>query len=85
MSDSKVPYEMSDQYTEISHPLAKIAAAWTAVGISSWSDASAFMAFCLTAWILGEKIWKAAIRPYLVNNGYLSADRRKPRPDDTPT
>ena len=82
MSDSKVPYEMSDQYTEISHPLAKIAASWAAVGISSWSDASAFMAFCLTAWILGEKIWKAVIRPYLVNRGYIRADRRNNLPGD---
>jgi hypothetical protein len=51
--------------------LAKLAGVWTVVGITSWSEAASFMAFCLTCWIFGGHIWRDALRPLLVHFGIV--------------
>ena len=49
----------------------KIIWIWGVVGITSWSEAASFMAFCLTCWVLGRHIWHDALRPLLVHFGAI--------------
>lgn len=51
--------------------LAKVGGIWGAVGVTSWSEAASFMAFCLTCWVLGRHIWRDALRPILERCGYI--------------
>jgi hypothetical protein len=51
--------------------IGKILGVWGFVGITSWSEAASFAAFCLTCWILGGHVWREAIRPLLVHFGYM--------------
>lgn len=50
---------------------AKVAGVWGVVGITSWSEAASFMAFCLTCWIFGRHVWRDALRPMLERFGYV--------------
>lgn len=45
---------------------AKIGFVWAAIGISSWTDAAAFLAFVLSFLALAEYLWKKIVRPFLV-------------------
>ena len=58
---------------------AKIGFVWAAIGISSWTDAAAFLAFILSLLALSEYLWKKIIRPTLASMGYVkfAPKRRK--------
>lgn len=57
--------------TEMKMDAAKIATAWAAVGITSWSDFAAFIASIYTLILIGEWTWKRAIRPYCEKRGWV--------------
>lgn len=72
----------------VAAPVAKVATAWTgvwaAVSINSWSDLSAALtalsagvAALYTLALLGEWLWKKAIRPYCVYRGWLRRNQRR--------
>ncbi|AFN39141.1 holin [Burkholderia phage BcepMigl] len=52
--------------------LAKIAGLWAVVGITSWSEAASFAAFCYTMWLMGAKFWKEVLRPICERRGWVS-------------
>lgn len=56
---------------------AKIGLVWAAIGISSWTDAAAFLAFVLSFLALSEYLWKKMIRPALVCMGYMKATHKR--------
>lgn len=68
--------------SEIQGKLVKTVTAWGAIGITSWAEAASFFACLYTIALLCEWLWKKAIRPMLVNRGYLIADRRKEDHDE---
>lgn len=68
-----------EQATAIALPGAKIASAWLAVGITSWSDAAAALAALYTVILILEWVWKKAVRPFAEQRGWM---RRKSRRRD---
>jgi hypothetical protein len=56
---------------------AKIGFVWAAIGISSWTDAAAFLAFVLSLLALSEYLWKKMIRPMLASMGYCSSAKKR--------
>ncbi len=52
---------------------AKITGIWGLVGVTSWSEAASFMAFCLTCWIFGRHVWRDAIRPAFERFGWVKS------------
>lgn len=56
---------------------AKLGTAWAAVGITSWADAASALAFCYTLVLLGEWLWKKAIRPFCENRGWVKRKQRR--------
>jgi len=55
---------------------AKLGTIWTAIGLSSWSEAAGFLAFILSFLALAEWVWKKALRPILVHYGKLKPQKR---------
>lgn len=53
--------------------IAKVASAWAMVGVTSWSEAASFLAFCYTGLLISHHIWKNWIRPFCVYRGWLKA------------
>ena len=51
----------------------KLASVWAAVGITSWSDVAAFFAALYSVILVGEWVWKRAIRPFAESKGWLKA------------
>lgn len=69
---------MSQQTQEVVANLGpKIGGIWLAIGVSSWSEAAAFLAFILSFLALSEWMWKKAIRPTLAHMGYVKPIKRK--------
>lgn len=64
---------MNDTTDPISSPLLKLASAWAAVGITSWSDFAAFVAAMYTLCLIGEFVWKKIIKPIAVREGWMTA------------
>lgn len=62
---------MNEHTQTIAAPVAKVATAWAAVGITSWAEAASFLAFCYSAILIGEWAWKRFVRPLLVSRGWL--------------
>lgn len=62
---------MNNPTEQVAAPVAKVATAWAAVGITSWAEAASFLAFCYSAILIGEWAWKRFIRQFLVNRGWL--------------
>lgn len=56
---------------------AKIGAVWAVIGISSWTDAAAFLAFVLSLLALSEYIWKKILRPSLAALGYCKPAKKR--------
>lgn len=56
----------------IAAPVVKAVSALAAVGITRWSDAASAVAFLYTTLLLGEWLWKKAIRPACVRHGLLA-------------
>lgn len=61
----------------VAHVGTKLGAVWTAVGLSSWSEAAGFLAFILSFLALAEWVWKKALRPILVHYGKLKPLKRR--------
>ena len=68
--------------TSVELPAVKVASAWAAVGITSWADAAAAMAFVYSVALFGEWLWKKILRPLCERRGWLQ--RRKRRMEDLP-
>lgn len=73
---------MGQQFNEttvnaVANQGAKIGAVWLSVGITSWTDAAAFLAFVLSALALTEYVWKKIVRPILVDFGYLKSAKKR--------
>lgn len=68
---------MTEPTDEMLSPLIKIVAAWGAIGITSWSDASYFLAACLSFVLLLDWFWKRIWRPLLVRLGILKPRARR--------
>lgn len=49
----------------------KVGTAWAAWGITNWSDFAAALAAVYTCILIGEWIWKKAIRPIAVMRGWM--------------
>ncbi len=60
-----------NEKNEMMAPLLKIVAAWGAIGITSWADASYFLAACLSLVLLIDWFWKRVWRPVLEHFGLL--------------
>jgi hypothetical protein len=57
--------------------VAKIASAWAAVGITSWSEFAAFMASIYTLLLMCEWFWKRFWRPLFERKGWLKPKRNR--------
>jgi hypothetical protein len=71
---------MTDQPQSVLAPGLKIASAWAAVGITSWSDVAAILASAYTALLIGEWFWKKVWRSFCEERGWVK--RAKRRKDD---
>lgn len=49
----------------------KIISVWGMVGITSWSEAASFAAFCLTCYLLFRHIWRDFFRAILERFGLI--------------
>jgi len=47
-----------DQGGTVSAPVVKVASMWAAIGITTWSEAAAFVGFLYSLVLLGEWCWK---------------------------
>ncbi len=55
---------MNETTETIATPILKIAGVWAAVGITSWSEAASFAAFCFSCLLIIEFVWKK-IKPFI--------------------
>jgi hypothetical protein len=62
-----------DQQNSIVGWPAKVVSAWALIGITSWSEAAAFIAFLYSSCLLAEWVFKKIIKPTLVSRGYMKA------------
>jgi len=70
------------QSSDVAHPSIKIATAWAAVGITSWADFAAALAAFYTLILIGEWLWKKAIRPFCVRRGWVQQLMRRGSDND---
>lgn len=61
------------QDSTISHPVAKAAALWTLVGISSWTELAAFLGCIYSTLLIGEWVWKKVLRGYARSRGWIKS------------
>ena len=65
---------MENQSTETTPILfAKIFGIWAMIGVTSWSEAASFAAFCYTMWLMAAKFWKEIARPFCERRGWIAA------------
>jgi hypothetical protein len=62
---------------QVTNQVPKILTVWGFIGISSWSEAAAFLAFVLSALALTEYLWKKLLRPALACMGYLKSAKKR--------
>jgi len=43
------------------------------IGVTSWTEAAAFIGFCYTACLMSEWLWKNVARPILEGRGIIKA------------
>lgn len=76
----------AQNYTSVDYPVAKSATAmgsagvakWLdAIGITSWGDAAAAIAFIYTAALFLEWAWKKVLRPLFERWGWIARKRRR--------
>jgi len=51
---------------------AKLLSVWAAVGITSWADFAAFLAALYSLMLIGEWLWKKAVRPFCEWRGWIA-------------
>lgn len=61
---------MNDQVS-ISGWQAKVISVWAMIGVTSWTEAAAFIGFCYTACLMSEWLWKNIGRPVLESRGII--------------
>lgn len=59
------------QDSTISHPVAKAVSLWMLVGISSWTDAAAFLGCIYSLLLISEWVWKKFLRTVARNRGWI--------------
>lgn len=64
-------------HTQIENQVAKVAAAWSLIGITSWANFASFMAGIYTLLLATEWMWKKAVRPLLIHFGVIAAPEQK--------
>jgi hypothetical protein len=62
--------------------LLKIAGLWAMIGVTSWSEAASFAAFCLTVYLFARHIWRDIVRPFLEDKGIVKRHHKHARDDD---
>lgn len=72
--------EMSN-HTSVDYPMTKIATVLAAAGVATWADAAALLAALYTGILIGEWLWRRAIRPFCERRGWL--ERQMRRRDDS--
>lgn len=55
---------------------AKIIGLWGLIGVTSWSEAASFAAFCFTMYLLFRHIWRDIARPFLESVGWMKPCNR---------
>lgn len=61
------------QDSTISHPVAKAVSLWALVGISSWTEAAAFLGCIYSTLLIAEWVWKKVLRGYARNRGWIKS------------
>ncbi len=61
---------MNDRHETIAAPVAKATTAWAAVGITSWSTFSSFLAAIYSLLLILEWCWKRFLRDQFVKRGW---------------
>ena len=67
----------TEQSTSVASPALKVVTAWGAIGITSWSDAAAALAFIYTLCLLCEWFWKKCGRPFAEKHGWVKRKQRR--------
>lgn len=62
--------------------LFKVGSAWALIGITSWADFASALAALYTVILLGEWLWKHAIRPLCERKGWIKPKAFLRRKDD---
>lgn len=62
---------------EIQNQFFKVGSLWALIGITSWTEAAAFLGALYSAILIAEWVWKK-IKPSFIARGWI-ADRREPR------
>lgn len=63
--------------TEVQAKVLKIGTLWATIGITSWAELASFLAVVYSLLLIGEWLWKKAIKPMLISRGYIKIDRRR--------
>lgn len=56
---------MDETHSAVSHPALKLLSVWAAIGITSWADAAAAIAFLYTVLLVSEWLWKRMVLPLI--------------------
>lgn len=62
---------MDERHSVIAQPVLKVGTVWALIGITSWAEAAAFLGALYSALLIGEWLWKKAIRPLCVIRGWI--------------
>jgi hypothetical protein len=62
----------------------KVAAAWAAVGASSWSDVASMLASILSFLLILEWLWKKLLRGFCERRGWVEPKRNRRAEDSKP-
>jgi hypothetical protein len=62
--------------------VAKVASAWAAVGVTSWSELASFLAAIYTAILMAEWFWKRFWRPVFERRGWVKPKRGRRHDDE---
>lgn len=71
---------MSDAVS-VAAPEVKIASAWGAVAVTSWTDFASMIAAIYTMALFGEWLWKKFFRPMAESRGWLRRIKRRKNDD----
>jgi hypothetical protein len=50
--------------------LLRVVGIWAMIGVTTWSEAASFAAFCLTVYLILRHVWRDIVRPFLVFVGW---------------
>lgn len=62
---------MNEQAATVQNQVVKVVTVWGAIGITSWTDAAAAIAFLYSLVLLLEWFWKKVFRPMGISRGWL--------------